>query len=79
MDVFSMLTQVGSVVGLPAALFLGWMYLSVKDLKKKVDELEAENKRKDGELDSKLAALYDKINAISTDVAYIKGALERKE
>lgn len=79
MDVFSMLTQVGSVVGLPAALFLGWMYLSVKDLKKKVEELEAENKRKDGELDSKLAALYDKINAISTDVAYIKGALERKE
>ena len=78
-DLVNLLNQIAGVVGVPCVLVLSWAIWTIRDLQKRVDTLEAENKRKDVEIDNKLSALYDKINTLSADVSFIRGALERKE
>lgn len=78
-DLVNLLNQIAGVVGVPCVLLLSWAIWTIRDLQKRVDSLETENKRKESELDAKLGALYDKINTLSADVSFIRGALERKE
>lgn len=72
------LTGLSSIIGVPATLCLAWAVFIIKDHAKRIqkleDDLEAANKARSGELN----AIYDKINSMAGDVAFIKGALSER-
>lgn len=75
-SVMESLNAIGGTVGIPAALLVGYLYLRVRQLGAEVDTLKKarEDDRKDA--DSKLSEIYNKLNALLSDVSYIRGKLE---
>ena len=59
------LNTIGAAVGIPAALLIGWLFLSVRSNSQRIDALEKarESDRKDQ--DSKLSEIYNKLNMLS--------------
>ena len=74
--VVSALNEIGMAVGIPAALLIGYLFLSVKDLRNRLDKIEGEleNDRKAHNVE--MSKIYEKLNTVAQDVAYIKGKLE---
>ena len=74
--VVSALNEIGMAVGIPAALLIGYLFLSVKDLRNRLDKVEGdlENDRKAH--NAEMSKIYEKLNTVAQDVAYIKGKLE---
>ncbi len=74
--VVSALNEIGMAVGIPAALLIGYLFLSVKDLRNRLDKVEGdlENDRK--AYNAEMSKIYEKLNTVAQDVAYIKGKLE---
>lgn len=74
--VVSALNEIGMAVGIPAALLIGYLFLSVKDVKNRIDKIEGdlENDRK--AYNAEMSRIYEKLNTVAQDVAYIKGKLE---
>lgn len=70
------LNTIGAAVGIPAALLIGWLFLSVRSNSQRIDALEKarESDRKDQ--DSKLSEIYNKLNTLVSDVSFIRGRLE---
>lgn len=72
------LTNLSSVIGVPAALCLAWAAFVIRDHAKRIQKLEEDleeaNKARSGELN----AIYERINGMSGDVAYIKGVLSER-
>ena len=72
------LTNLSSVIGVPATLCLAWAVFIIKDHAKRIqkleDDLEEANKARSGELN----AIYERINSMAGDVAFIKGALSER-
>ena len=70
------LTAIANVAGVPAALLVGYLYLRVRQLGTEVESLKKarDDDRKDA--DSKLSEIYNKLNALLSDVSYIRGKLE---
>lgn len=77
-DFVNLMDQIAGVVGVPCVLVIAWLIYDVKNLKEKVKALEAKSESVEKELDSKLSAVYDKLNAIASDVAWLRGVLGRK-
>jgi len=58
---FSAIESIGAKIGIPAALFAGWLYLQVTDLQDTVARLEEKT---------------ETINEIKQDIASIKTSLD---
>ena len=74
--VISALNEIGMAVGIPAALLIGYLFLSVKDVKNRIDKLEDERENDRKVYNEEMSKIYDKLNTVAQDVAYIKGKLE---
>lgn len=84
------LNAIGSALGIPAALLIGWLFLKTREhtseiasLKKEVTDMKGKNaeeietiRQENSEVFEKL---YDKINSLAGDVAFIRGRLEREK
>ena len=73
------LNTIGAAVGIPAALLIGWIFLSVRSNTKRIDALEKAREEDRKEQDSKLAEIYTKLNTLVSDVSFIRGRLERED
>lgn len=69
----SVLTELSSVIGVPAAICLAWAAFVIRDHSRRIAKLEDELDEIDNKRNEELSKIYDKINAISADVAFIKG------
>lgn len=67
------ITNISSVVGVPCALVIAWLIYETKALKEKVKTLETERESDRKALNEELSKVYDKLNAIAVDVAYLRG------
>jgi hypothetical protein len=65
----AILTDLSQVLGFPAAICLAWAAFVLRDHGKRISELENSQK-------SEVNAIYDRLNDIAQDVAYIKGRME---
>ena len=74
--VISALNEIGMAVGIPAALLIGYLFLSVKDLRNRIDKLEDERENDRKVYNDEMSKIYEKLNTVAQDVAYIKGKLE---
>ena len=74
--VISALNEIGMAVGIPAALLIGYLFLSVKDVKNRIDKLEDERENDRKVYNAEMSKIYEKLNTVAQDVAYIKGKLE---
>lgn len=74
--VVSALNEIGMAVGIPAALLIGYLFLSVKDVKNRIDKLEDERENDRKVYNAEMSKIYEKLNTVAQDVAYIKGKLE---
>ena len=68
-DLLAILTDLSRVVGVPMAICLAWAAFVIRDHGKRISELENSQK-------SEVNAIYDRLNSIASDVAYIKGRME---
>lgn len=68
----AILTNLSQVLGVPAAICLAWAAFVICDHGKRISRLEESQK-------DEVNAIYDRLNAIASDVAYIKGRIEREE
>ena len=70
-DLLAILTSLSQVLGFPAALALAWAWAAfvIRDHGKRISELENSQK-------SEVNAIYDRLNSIASDVAYIKDRME---
>lgn len=73
------LNTIGAAVGIPAALLIGWLFLSVRSNTKRIDALEKAREADRKEQDSKLSEIYNKLNTLVSDVSFIRGRLERED
>lgn len=73
------LNTIGAAVGIPAALLIGWIFLSVRSNTKRIDALEKAREEDRKEQDSKLSEIYNKLNTLVSDVSFIRGRLERED
>ena len=75
-SVMESLNAIGGTVGIPAALLVGYLFLRVKELGAEVEKLRTEREADRRDADSKLSEIYNKLNALLSDVSYIRGKLE---
>ena len=68
-DLLAIMTSLSQVLGFHAALALAWAAFVIRDHSKRISELENSQK-------SEVNAIYDRLNFIASDVAYIKGRME---
>lgn len=73
------LNTIGAAVGIPAALLIGWLFLSVRANSQRIDALEKARESDRKEQDSKLSEIYTKLNTLVADVSFIRGRLERDD
>lgn len=71
-DLISVITDISQVLGVPAAICLAWTAFVLRDHGKRISRLEESQKKE-------VNAIYDRLNDIAQDVAYIKGRMEREE
>lgn len=71
-DFISVITDLSQVLGVPAAICLAWVAFVIRDHGKRISLLEESQKEE-------VNAIYDRLNDIAQDVAYIKGRMEREE
>ena len=69
----SVLTEISSVIGVPAVICLAWAAFVIRDHSRRIEKLESELDEIDNKRNEELSKIYDKINAIWADVAFIKG------
>ena len=73
------LTNLSSVIGVPAALCLAWAAFVIRDHAKRIERLEKALDENDEKRADELNKVYDRLNALSGDVAFIRGMLEQRE
>ena len=75
-SVLESLNAIGNVVGIPAALLVGWLFMRVKQISSEVEKLRTERDADRRDADSKLSEIYSKLNSLASDVSFIRGKLE---
>lgn len=84
------LNAIGSVLGIPAALLIGWLFLKTREhtaeitsLKKEVTDMKGKNAEEieaiRQENSEAFGKLYEKMNLLANDVAFIRGRMEREK
>lgn len=69
----SVVTELSSIIGVPAAICLAWAAFVIRDHSRRIEKLEDKLDEIDNKRNEELSKIYDKINAMSADVAFIKG------
>lgn len=72
-------TNLSSVIGVPAALCLAWAAFVIRDHAKRIERLENALDENDEKRADELNKVYDRLNALAGDVAFIRGMLEQRE
>lgn len=72
------LTELSSVIGVPAVLCLAWAAFVIRDHEKRIKELEETLAEYDTKRADELNQLYNKINSISNDLSFIKGIISER-
>ena len=79
------LTELSSVIGVPAVICLAWAAFVIRDHDKRIKELEKLIKDLETALaeqadkrSDELSRVYDRLNTLANDVAYIRGTLEQQ-
>ncbi len=72
------LTGLSSIIGVPATLCLAWAVFIIKDHAKRIEKLESALDAFDNKRAEELNAIYERINSMAGDVAFIKGALSER-
>ena len=72
------LTGLSSIIGVPATLCLAWAVFIIKDHAKRIEKLETALDAFDNKRAEELNAIYERINSMAGDVAFIKGALSER-
>lgn len=70
------LTAIANVAGVPAALLVGYLFLRVRQLGTEVESLKKARDDDRKETDSKLNAIFDRLNNLAVDVSFVRGKLE---
>ena len=84
------LNSIGSALGIPAALLVGWLFLKTREhtaeiasLKKEVVDMKGKNAEEietiRQENSEAFGKLYEKMNLLANDVAFIRGRMEREK
>lgn len=73
------LTGLSSIIGVPATLCLAWAVFVIKDHAKRIGDLEDTVDANDAKRTDELNKVYDRLNALAGDVAFIRGMLEQRE
>lgn len=84
------LNAIGSVLGAPAALLIGWLFLKTREhtaeiasIKKEVTDMKGKNAEEietiRQENSEAFGKLYEKMNLLANDVAFIRGRMEREK
>lgn len=84
------LNTIGSVLGVPAALLIGWLFLKTREhsseivsLKKEITDMKGKNAEEietiRQENSEAFGKLYEKMNLLANDVAFIRGRMEREK
>lgn len=66
MDALQYIQQIGSVVGVPASVFLAWVWFKVNNNERDIKELKSES-----------ALLKQTLSDIKSDVSFIRGRLSK--
>lgn len=85
--VLNTLNSVGGAIGIPAALLLGWLFLKVREHEARIASLKKEVADMKSKLIEEVDAirqenstafekLYEKVNILAGDIAFIRGKLE---
>lgn len=72
------LTGLSSIIGVPATLCLAGAVFIIKDHAKRIEKLETALDAFDNKRAEELNAIYERINSMAGDVAFIKGALSER-
>ena len=79
------LTELSSVIGVPAVICLAWAAFVIRDHEKKIKTLEKRIKELEDALEKQadrrsdeLSKVYNRLNALANDVAFIRGTLEQQ-
>jgi len=78
-QLLEVLTNLSSVIGVPAALCLAWAAFVIRDHSKRIAKLEDTVDENDDKRTDELNKVYDRLNALAGDVAFIRGMLEQRE
>ena len=78
-SLISLLSDLSSVIGVPAALCLAWAAFVIRDHSKRIEKLEIALEENDDKRADELNKVYDRLNALASDVAFIRGMLEQRE
>jgi len=73
------LTGLSSIIGVPATICLAWTAFIIKDHSKRIEQLEKGLKEADKDRAGELARIYDRIDRMSNDLAYIRGKIEKED
>lgn len=84
------LNTIGSALGIPAALLIGWLFLKTREhsseivsLKKEITDMKGKNAEEietiRQENSEAFGKLYEKMNLLANDVAFIRGRMEREK
>lgn len=73
----SIVTELSSIIGVPAAICLAWAVFIIRDHARRIEKLENALNEQEDKRNAELSKIYDKINAVSDDVSFIRGQLSR--
>lgn len=84
------LNAIGGVLGIPAALLIGWLFLKTREhsseivsIKKEVSDMKGKNAEEietiRQENSEAFGKLYEKMSLLANDVAFIRGRMEREK
>lgn len=68
MELVSLFNDLGSVIGYPAMLLIFWLYMKIKDMQKRLDDVDLRFREQEA-----------KLTDIRDDVKFIRGFLEGKK
>lgn len=77
-QLLEVLTNLSSVIGVPAALCLAWAAFVIRDHSKRIAKLEDTVDENDDKRTDELNKVYDRLNVLAGDVAFIRGMLEQR-
>lgn len=75
--ILQVLTEISRVLGVPAVILIVWLLSIIRDHSKRIEKLEAALEESNKSHLSDLSKLYDKVNEMAENVAYIRGNLDK--
>ena len=75
--ILQVLTEISRVLGVPAVICIVWLLSIIRDLSKRIEKLEDALEESNKAHLNDLSKLYDKVNEMAENVAYIRGNLDK--